>query len=73
VSKAGVEQRLAQVKSAADALNLAIQFEKDSVLFFLSMQDVTCEDKGLELIQILVKEEQEHLKRLTLQLHKLGR
>jgi rubrerythrin len=73
VSKGGVEKSLAQVKTAADALNLAIQFEKDSVLFFLSMQDVTCEDKGLELIRILVKEEQEHLKRLTLQLHKLGR
>jgi rubrerythrin len=72
-SRAGVEKQLAQVKTPADALNLAIQFEKDSVLFFLSMQDVTCEDKGLELIKILVKEEQEHLKRLTLQLRKLGR
>jgi rubrerythrin len=68
-----VDAQLAQVKSAADALKLAIQFEKDSVLFFLSMQDATCEDKDRELINLLVKEEQEHLKRLSLELRKLGR
>jgi rubrerythrin len=73
VSVAGVDEQLAQIKTATDALKLAIQFEKDSVLFFLSMQDATCEDKGRELIQSLVKEEQEHLKRLSLYLRKLGR
>jgi rubrerythrin len=73
VSAAGVDEQLAQIKTAADALKLAIQFEKDSVLFFLTMQDATCEDKGRELIQSLVKEEQEHLKRLSLHLRKLGR
>jgi rubrerythrin len=73
VTSAGVDAQLAEIKSAADALKLAIQFEKDSVLFFLSMQDATCEDKGRELIQLLVKEEQEHLKRLSLELRKLGR
>ncbi len=66
-------EQLAQVKTTADALKLAIQFEKDSVLFFLSMQDATCDDKGRDLIQLLVKEEQEHLKRLSLELRKLGR
>jgi rubrerythrin len=71
-SSAEVDEQLSRVKTAADALRLAIQFEKDSVLFFLSMQDATCEDKGRELINMLVKEEQEHLKRLSLQLRKLG-
>jgi rubrerythrin len=73
VSGAALAEQLAQIKTGTDALKLAIQFEKDSVLFFLSMQDATCDDKGRDLIQLLVKEEQEHLKRLSLQLHKLGR
>jgi len=73
VSGSAVDEQLAQIKTATDALKLAIQFEKDSVLFFLSMQDATCDDKGRDLIQLLVKEEQEHLKRLSLELRKLGR
>ncbi len=73
VSSAGVNEQLAQIKSSVDALKLAIQFEKDLVLFFLTMQDATCDEKGRELIQLLVKEEQEHLKRLSLQLRKLVR
>ena len=73
VSGSTLDEQLSQIKTAADALKLAIQFEKDSVLFFLSMQDATCDDKGRDLIQLLVKEEQEHLKRLSLELRKLGR
>jgi rubrerythrin len=73
VSGSALDEQLSQIKTAADALKLAIQFEKDSVLFFLTMQDATCDDKGRDLIQLLVKEEQEHLKRLSLELRKLGR
>jgi len=65
-----LEERLAAVKNAKDALNLAIEFEKDSVLFFLSLEDVAGK-KDQEMIQSLVKEEQAHLKRLTLELVKL--
>ena len=73
VSGSALDEQLSHIKTAADALKLAIQFEKDSVLFFLTMQDATCDDKGRDLIQLLVKEEQEHLKRLSLELRKLGR
>ncbi len=67
----GVEERLRNIKSAEDALRLAMEFEKDSVIFFLSMQDATEEEKGKELIGHLVKEEQDHLRRLTVKLIEL--
>ena len=67
----GVENRLKDVKDAEDALKLAIEFEKDSVIFFLSMQDATEHDRGRELIGQLVKEEQAHLRRLTVKLREL--
>jgi len=66
-----VDAQVSKIQSAADALKLAIQFEKDSVLFFLSMQEATCEGKGRDLVTLLVKEEQEHVRRLSLQLRKI--
>ncbi len=72
VSSAGLNERLAGIKSTADALRIAIDFEKDSVLFFLSLEEAVAGKKDQELIKTLVKEEQEHLKRLTLQLAKLS-
>ncbi|MCE5335109.1 MAG: ferritin family protein [Desulfobacteraceae bacterium] len=70
VSGKDLEERLATIKNTKDALNLAIEFEKDSVLFFLSLEDVAGA-KDQELIKSLVKEEQAHLKRLTLELVRL--
>jgi rubrerythrin len=67
-----VEKALASVKNARDALKLAIDFEKDSVLFFLSLMDVTDSPKDRELIQLLVKEEQTHLRKLSLELARLA-
>jgi rubrerythrin len=66
-----VDERLSEIKNVRDALKLAIEFEKDSVIFFLSIQDAVDPGKGKELIGLLVKEEQEHLKRLSLELKRL--
>ena len=63
-SDIALEEALAGVRSAVDALKLAIQFEKDSITFFLGMQDATEEKKGREFIGQLVEEEKEHLKKL---------
>ncbi|MDR3567043.1 MAG: ferritin family protein [Syntrophobacteraceae bacterium] len=63
----GAEAKLGTVE---DVLKLAIQFEKDSVVFYLGMQEVTCEGKGKEAAELLVKEELRHVRRLTLQLGK---
>ena len=71
VSDEDLNTRLAQIKSTKDALKLAVEFEKDSVIFFLSMREAAEGKKGGELIGLLVKEEQEHLRRLSLELRRL--
>jgi rubrerythrin len=72
VSSADVENRIGRIRDAADALNLAIEFEKDSILFFLSLEEAMSGKKDQELIKNLVKEEQEHLRRLTSELRKIS-
>lgn len=66
-----LDKRLAEVKSAKDALRLALQIEKDSVIFFLGMQEATCEGKDRDLLDLLIKEEQDHVRRLSLEARKL--
>jgi rubrerythrin len=68
----GVDEHVAGIDTAEEALRMAVQFEKDSVIFFLTMQEATEEEKGREKIGLLVKEEQEHLRRLSMQLRKRG-
>jgi rubrerythrin len=71
-SSAGVKDHVERIRDAADALKLAIEFEKYSVLFFLGIEDAVSSAKDRELIKSIVKEEQEHLRRLTLELRKLS-
>ena len=66
-----VEKELSRVKNPEDVLRLGIEFEKDSIIFFLTMQDETEEKKGRELIGQLIDEERKHLKKLSLELGKL--
>ena len=67
------KEQLAQVGNAVDALKLAIQFEKDSILFFLLMQDETEKGKGKELISQLTNEEKAHLRMLSKELGRVMR
>ena len=67
-----VEKKLSQAKNPEDILRLGIQFEKDSIVFFVTMQDSTEEKKGREFIGQLIDEEKEHLKRLSLELRRLN-
>jgi len=71
VSSESLDAQLNRVKDVVSALKLAIDFEKDSVLFFLSMEDAAESRKGRDLIRQLVREEQEHLKRLSLELKRI--
>jgi len=68
-----VDSKVCELKDMKDALRLAINFEKDSVIFFLSMQEATDSAKGKELISLLVKEEQQHLRRLSAVLARVNR
>jgi len=72
ISTDSVDAQLARIKDARDALKMAVDFEKDSVIFFLTMQDATEGAKGKEFIGSLVREEQEHLRRLSLELKRIG-
>ncbi len=73
ISSEGTHAQLDQIKDARDALKMAVEFEKDSVIFFLSMQEATEGTKGKEFIGALVKEEQDHLRRLSFELRKLDK
>lgn len=66
-----VEEALSRVRTAKEALKLAMGFEKDSIVFFLTMQDATAEKKGRERIGQLVEEEKQHLKTLAIALRQL--
>jgi len=66
-----VEEKLSQVKKSEDVLQIGIQFEKDSIIFFLTMQDATEGEKGREFIGQLVNEEKKHLSKLSMELRKL--
>lgn len=67
-----VEKKLSQAKNPEDILKLGVQFEKDSIIFFVTMQDSTEEKKGREFIGQLIDEEKEHLKKLSLELRRLN-
>jgi rubrerythrin len=62
--------RLSEAKTVSDAIQLALQCEKDSVIFYLSMLEATCEGKARDFVDLLIKEEQSHVKRLSIQLRK---
>lgn len=66
----GFKAQLAGIRTVEDALKLALQFEKDSVIFYLGMQDATCEGKARDIVTLLVKEEQKHVRGLSLQMGK---
>jgi rubrerythrin len=59
------ENRLKEVKSPVDVLHMAIQFEKDSVAFFLGMKEILPDQSGKSEIDKLVQSEMEHIKMLS--------
>ena len=68
---ASVDELLASINGALEALKLAMQFEKDSIVFFAEMQNLAESGENKDKIGQLVKEEQQHLKRLSMQYMKL--
>lgn len=51
--------------SAQNAVKLALDFEKDSILFFLQMKKFTRPEWGQVEIDKLIEQEQEHIRLLT--------
>ena len=52
------------VKSVDEALDLGIKFEKDSIVFFDEMKKIIPKDDH-EIIDVIIAQEQDHLKKLT--------
>ncbi len=53
------------MKTPKNAVNTALGFEKDSILFFLQMKKFTRPEWGQSEINKLIEQEQEHIKLLT--------
>jgi len=66
-----VNARLKEVKSPADALNLALKAEADSIVYYLTMKDRTEEKQGQNMIDQIIKEELGHHKKIALELARL--
>jgi len=60
------DSRLKRVNTALEALDMAIQFEKDSVAFFLGMKEILPDPKGKSEIDQLIRSEMEHVRMLTM-------
>ncbi len=58
--------RLKNINTAQEALSMAIQFEKDSVAFFLGLKEILPDPKGKSQIDQLIRAEMEHVRMLTL-------
>lgn len=67
-----VDACLLSVNDAKDALKMAMQFEKDSIIFFLELQTAAESAESREKIGVLVKEEQGHLKKLATEYKRLA-
>lgn len=63
-SKTQAAQVAERCKTAAEVLETALRFEKDSVLMFQAMKDVTREDWGRDKIDGLISAEKGHIRDL---------
>lgn len=53
-----------ECKKAADVLKIALQFEKDSVLMFQALKEMTREDWGKDKIDGLIRAEKGHIRQI---------
>ena len=59
------EQHFKTSRSAREILGLALQFEKDSIIFYLGMQDFVSEALRRDTVDWLVNEEMKHVQQIT--------
>ena len=67
-----VDEVLEGVRTAREVVKLALGFEKDSIVFFLSMKDVVPPTFGRDQIDKLIREEQSHIRDLAAILSELA-
>jgi rubrerythrin len=54
-----------KTKSDMEAIDMAVGFEKDSILFFHEMKNVVVTERAKSVVENLIKQEQEHLLKLA--------
>jgi rubrerythrin len=64
-TKEAAQERLKTVNSSDEAFEMALRFEKDSVVFFISMKAALPDEKGKAEIDKLIEAELDHIKMLT--------
>ncbi|MEW6349574.1 MAG: ferritin family protein [Thermodesulfobacteriota bacterium] len=57
--------RLAKIRSVLDALDVALQFERDSVAFFVGMQKMLPDVEGKNKIDVLIQSEMDHIRMIS--------
>ncbi len=71
IKNSDIEKLALSCSTPAQALELALQFEKDSVVFYSSMKEIVRDDLGREHLDKLIREELNHLGQLTRELERL--
>ncbi|MCK4537719.1 MAG: ferritin family protein [Candidatus Krumholzibacteria bacterium] len=66
----GAEKVAEEAADPISALNVALTFEKDTILFFSGMKALTREDLGASKIDMLIEEEQKHIIRIAAEIKK---
>ena len=61
--KEGIDEALSIIKDEKDALEMAIRFEKESIIFFAEIKNLVRESER-DAVEDLICEEQKHLRRL---------
>ncbi|MEI7448544.1 MAG: ferritin family protein [Desulfomonile sp.] len=59
------KSRLENVKSPLQVIDMALQFEKDSVVFFLGMKELLPDPQGKGEIDKLIRAEMDHIRMLS--------
>ena len=64
-SEKKAERIASSVKGELEALKTALTFEKDTILFFMHMKEMTREDLGKDKIDMLIEEEHSHVVKIS--------
>lgn len=60
-----VSDRMKQAKIAPEVLDMAIQFEKDTVHFFVAMKEMLPDEKGKEKLDGLIRDQMDRIRLLA--------
>jgi rubrerythrin len=71
-TKEAAESRLERVKAADEVFDLALQFEKDSVAFFVGVKEILPDPASKKEIDALIQAEMDHIRMLSLARKKFG-